>query len=67
VLQASCQGIEVHNANIHVNVAADGTVLSHGSDFVRNLGSAVNRTSPLYDAVAAAQAAAAAGSTVPVQ
>ena len=58
-LRQRFQGIEVYNANINVNVAANGNVLSHGSDFVPNLASVVNRTSPVLDPAAAVALAAA--------
>ena len=64
-LRQRFQGVEVYGANINVNVSSDGTVLSHGSDFVPNLASAVNRTSPVLDPVEAARAAAAAVGLAP--
>ncbi|MGH9904192.1 MAG: M36 family metallopeptidase [Pyrinomonadaceae bacterium] len=64
-LRQRFQGIEVYNGNINVNVAANGTVLSHGSDFVPNLTSAVNRTSPVITSTAAALAAAASVELTP--
>src|SRR5687767_6904865 len=65
-LRQRFQGIEVYNANINVNVASNGTVLSHGSDFIPNLASAVNRTSPVLDAAAATRAAAASVELTPI-
>ena len=59
-LRQRFQGIEVYGGNINVNVARDGAVLSHGSDFVSNLASAVNRATPVLDPVSAARAAASA-------
>ena len=59
-LRQRYQGVEVYGANINVNVARDGSVLSFGSDFVPRLASSVNRTEPVLDAPAAARAAAAA-------
>ena len=38
-LQQRHRGIDVWNAIINVNVAADGTVISAGSTFVRNIAS----------------------------
>jgi extracellular elastinolytic metalloproteinase len=64
-LRQRYQGIEVYNANINVNVASGGAVLSYGSDFVPNLAAAVNRTSPVLDATAAAQSAAASVDLIP--
>ena len=64
-LRQRYKGIEVYGANINVNVASDGKVLSHGSDFVPNLTSLVNRTSPVLDPVAATLAAAAAVELTP--
>ena len=66
-LRQRYQGVEVYGAVINVNVAKDGTVLSRGSDFVPNLASAVNTTTPAIDAVAAALAAAEAVNLSPIE
>jgi extracellular elastinolytic metalloproteinase len=56
-LQQQYQGIEVHNAAININIAADGSVISLGNRFVSGIDTAVNSTVPFLtrgEAIAAA-------------
>ncbi|MBS1115620.1 MAG: Fungalysin metallopeptidase [candidate division NC10 bacterium] len=39
-------GIEVMNANLNINIAADGSVINLGNSFVSNLAASVNRQAP---------------------
>lgn len=56
------EGIPVHNGLLQINVAADGRILSLGSQFLPRLATAVNRTEPAIDANGAlARARAALG------
>lgn len=51
-------GIQVHGANVNVNIAADGSVISLNQALIPSLGKAVNATTPKLSAVDAVQAAA---------
>jgi extracellular elastinolytic metalloproteinase len=50
-------GIEVYNANINVNIAADGSVINLSSSFVPGLAKAINTTTPTLSAEDAVTAA----------
>jgi extracellular elastinolytic metalloproteinase len=45
-LRQQHNGIEVHGADINVNVAADGSIINLGNAFIPNLAAAVNAQSP---------------------
>lgn len=51
-------GIQVYNANVNVNVAADGSIISLNQALVPSLSKAVNATAPKLSAVDAVHAAA---------
>ncbi len=52
------QGLEVHNANINVNVARDGSVINLGNRFMPGIDKAINTTAPALSFGAAVSAAA---------
>jgi hypothetical protein len=57
-LRQQYQGIEVHSANININIAADGSVINIGNRFVPDIGTAVNTTTPFLNRGEAISAAA---------
>ncbi len=56
--QQRLNGVPVYNAQLHVNVAADGRVLSVNNGFLPNLASAVPSLAPAMDALGAVGRAA---------
>jgi uncharacterized repeat protein (TIGR01451 family) len=57
-LRQQHQGIEVHNANININIAADGSVINLGNRFVPGIDTAINTTVPFLTRGEAISAAA---------
>lgn len=57
-LRQQYQGIEVHNANININIAADGSVINLGNRLVSGIDTAVNTTVPFLTRGEAISAAA---------
>ena len=53
-LRQRYQGIEISGADITVNVARDGSILSHAGTFIANLNAAVNRPRSVITAAQAA-------------
>ena len=58
-LRQRLAGIEVFGANVNVNIAADGSVISMGEALIPGLAKAVNTDAPLLSAAQAVEAAAA--------
>jgi extracellular elastinolytic metalloproteinase len=52
------QGLEVHSANININIAADGSVINVGNRFVPDIDTAINTTAPFLNRGEAISAAA---------
>jgi extracellular elastinolytic metalloproteinase len=52
------QGLEVHNANININIARDGSVINLGNRFMPGIDKAINTTAPSLSFGAAISAAA---------
>lgn len=57
-LRQRYNGIEVHNADMNINVAADGSIINIGNRFVPNLAAAVNAQTPSRGATQAVESAA---------
>ncbi|MBY4678184.1 M36 family metallopeptidase [Marinobacterium arenosum] len=59
-LRQRYRGIEVHNASLNINIAADGSVINLGNHFIANLETAINTTEPALPLGQAISAAARA-------
>ncbi len=57
-LRQRYHGFEVHGANINVNIAADGSVMNLGNQFIPDIETAINTTSALLNRGQAISAAA---------
>lgn len=57
-LRQTLDGIDIYNADLNINVAKDGSILSASNGFLRNAAAAANRSEPLIDAEEAIAAAA---------
>lgn len=57
-LRQRYDGIEVHNADMNINVAADGSIINLGNHFVPNLADAINAQTPERGATQAVESAA---------
>ncbi|MGB0384896.1 MAG: M36 family metallopeptidase [Ardenticatenaceae bacterium] len=57
-LRQRYQGIEVFDANLNINIAADGSVINVGHSFVADLAKAVNTRAPSLSATQAVESAA---------